>query len=186
METLGIKPTDETYNQVMTAYAKNRDVEMVERLNEEAINKYGIMPSVSRYNALILALAKDGKALDAEKVLREMKANGLKPDQVSFTTVIDAYKRVRDIDKCWELFDLYETVESNGDMPDEFLLSYMIRLCGATHESEKALKLFDRLEGNGYVKHAMPYNSIIFALASTHRYAEKALEYWHKMHFDNV
>jgi len=81
---------------------------------------------------------------------------------------------------------MYETIESNGDAPDEFLLSYMIRLCSATHESEKALKLFDRLEANGYIKHAMPYNSIIFALASTNRYAEKALEFWHKMHFDNV
>jgi len=65
---------------VMTAYAKNKDVEMVEKLNLEAINKYGMMPSVSRYNALILALAKSGNALDAEKVLREMKQNGLKPD----------------------------------------------------------------------------------------------------------
>lgn len=29
----------------MTAYAKNKDVEMVEKLNQEAIDKYGILPS---------------------------------------------------------------------------------------------------------------------------------------------
>lgn len=32
----------------------------------------------------------------------------------------------------------------------------------------------------------MPYNSIIFALASTKRYSEKALEYWRQMNAFNV
>ena len=36
METLGLKPNDESYNQVMTAFAKNRDIKMVEALNKEA------------------------------------------------------------------------------------------------------------------------------------------------------
>jgi pentatricopeptide repeat protein len=42
------------------------------------------------------------------------------------------------------------------------------------------------MEASGYTRHAIPYNAIIFALASTQRYAEKALEYWHKMHLENV
>ena len=81
----------------MTAYAKNRDIEMVEKLNEEAINKYGMKPTKMRMNALILAYAKSYNAIDAEKVLREMIRDGLRPDGVTYTTVIDAYKRVKDI-----------------------------------------------------------------------------------------
>ena len=46
----------------MTGFAKNRDVEMVEKLNEEAITKYGLHPSAMRYNAIILALCKSNKA----------------------------------------------------------------------------------------------------------------------------
>ena len=42
METLGIKPNDQTYNQVMTAFAKNRNISMVEKLNDEATSKYGL------------------------------------------------------------------------------------------------------------------------------------------------
>jgi pentatricopeptide repeat protein len=95
METLGIKPNDETYNQVMTAYAKNRDLEMVEKLNEEASTKYGMPPSKMRMNALILVYCKKNDPLNAEKVLREMVKAGLRPDAVSYTTVIDAYKRTR-------------------------------------------------------------------------------------------
>lgn len=186
MEELGIIPDDEAYNQVMTAFAKQKDVEMVEKLNQEAIDKYGILPSTQRYNAIILALAKSNNALDAEKVLKEMRKQGLRPDIVSYTTVIDAYKRVKNIDKCWELYEHYTEIEQDGKGPDEFLQTYMIRLCSATHDSEKAIRLFNEMEGNGFTEHAIPYNAIIFALASTKRYAEQALEYWHKMHLNNI
>lgn len=133
-----------------------------------------------------MGLAKSNNALDAEKILNEMKKEGLKPDCVSYTTVIDAYKRQRNLNKCWELFDHYHTIESEGKGADEFLISYMIRICAGSHDSEKAIRLFNDLEANGFIKHAIPYNSIIFALASTYRYSEKALEYWHKMHLENI
>lgn len=46
METMGIVPDDESYNHLMTAFAKSKDVEMVEKLNLEAIHKYKLSPSV--------------------------------------------------------------------------------------------------------------------------------------------
>ena len=181
METLGLRPNDETYNHVMTAFAKNRDVDMVEKLNEEAISKHNLPPTKYRMNALIIAYAKSGDPLNAEKVLREMVKGGLRPDNVTYTTVIDAYKRARNIPKCWELYDYYTTnigLEGDGSRPDEFLLGYMVRLCAGSHDAEKAMLIFNDMEQHGFVRHAIPYNSIIFALASTKRYAEKALDYW--------
>ena len=69
---------------------------------------------------------------------------------------------------------------------DEFLLSYMVKLTAATHESEKALKIFTELELNGYTEQAKPYNSIISALGSTKRHAEMAIEFWHSMQMKGV
>ena len=77
-------------------------------------------------------------------------------------------------------------MNTDGKDADEFMLSYMVRLCAATHDAEKALLIFNEMEQHGYVRHVMPYNSIIFALASTKRYAEKALEYWRQMSLYNV
>ena len=112
-----------------------------------------------------------------------MIKNGLKPDSVCYTTVIDAYKRIRNYEKCWELFENFRTMEGHAD---EFMISFMIRICSFTHDSEKAIKLFSELENYGFIEYCMPYNSIIFALASTKRYAEKALDYWHKMILNNI
>ena len=173
----------------MTAFAKNRNIEMVEKLNAEATTKYNLPPSKMRMNAISLAYCKSNDPLNAEKVLREMVKAGLRPDAVTYTTVIDAYKRTRNITKCWELYDYFSTnvgLEGDGKDADEFLLSYMVRLCAATHDAEKGIRIFNAMEQHGYTRHAMPYNSIIFALASSKLYAEKALEYWHQMHVMNV
>jgi len=82
---------------------------MVEKLNDEATKKYDLQPSSMRMNALILAYSKSNDGLNAEKVLREMVRSGLRPDAVTYTTVIDAYKRKRNIPKCWELYDYFTT-----------------------------------------------------------------------------
>jgi pentatricopeptide repeat protein len=95
-----------------------------------------------------------------------MIRDGLKPDVVCYTTLIDAYKRIRNYDKCWELFEHYREYMSQTKGPDEFMLSYMIRICAFTHDSEKAIRLFNELESNGFVEYAAPYNSL------TKRYAE--------------
>lgn len=40
-----------------------------------------------------------------------MKENGLNPGVVNYTTVIDAYRRVRNFDKCWEIYDTVSVTE---------------------------------------------------------------------------
>ena len=77
---------------------------MVEKLNQEAIDKYKIKPSKYRYNNLMVCYAKMNKPIEAEKVLREMLADGIQPDVVTYTTLIDGYNRIGDTDKCWEIF----------------------------------------------------------------------------------
>ena len=44
------------------------------------VKRAGIEPSKQMYNGIILAHAKRGEAIEAEKVLREMKEQGLVPD----------------------------------------------------------------------------------------------------------
>lgn len=70
-----------------------------------------------------MSYCKSNRPLDAEKVLRESIKEGLKPDAVCYSTVIDAYKRVRNYDKCWELFEHFRIIDSNGKDADEFMLS---------------------------------------------------------------
>ena len=65
-------------------------------------------------------------------------------------------------------------------------MSYMIRLCGKTHDSEKGIRLFNDMQLDGFIEHSKPFNSIIAACASTRRLAHKAIEYWHLMHHKSI
>jgi pentatricopeptide repeat protein len=89
--------------------------------------------------------------VEAENILMEMIEKGLTPDVVTYTTLIDAYKRVGNIDRCWQIFTESRSTMVDDDA-DELLLSYMVRLAGATHDSEKAMKIFAELETDGFVE----------------------------------
>lgn len=56
---------------------------------------------------------------EAENVFREMKETGLVPDVVTYTTLIDAFKRVGNFDRCWELFGEVRHSQLNGEEVDE-------------------------------------------------------------------
>lgn len=66
---------------------------------------------------------------------------GLEPDGVDYTNVIVAYRKKNNINKCWEL---YEDCDLHG-LADEQMISYMMRLCAATHDAEKGLWMWHRL-----------------------------------------
>jgi pentatricopeptide repeat protein len=92
---------------------------MVMSLNKEALEKYGIIPNKFSYNNLLICYAKSNKPNEAENVLREMIDKGIKPDVVTYTTLIDAYKRVDNFDKCWELFSECRHFRLDGSDVDE-------------------------------------------------------------------
>ena len=66
---------------------------------EEAINTFddmlqaGCQPDVSAYGALAAAWKDAGEPQECEAVLRRMKAEGLRPNTVIFSTVVQAYGR---------------------------------------------------------------------------------------------
>lgn len=152
-----------------------------------ASEEYGILPSVHRLNSVLLAYVKNGKPHAAHNYLKDMeRIQKVIPDTVSYTTLIQGYREANELKTCWELFELCNQRAKPGMDVDEQLLGYMIRVCAATHESEKALKLFNDLQLDGFIEHSKPYNAIIMACASTKRYAGKAIEYWHMMHAKNI
>ena len=55
---MSIKPNEYTYNQLVLNFAKKKDLAMVNQLNKEAMDKYGIIPNKYSYNNLLLCYTK--------------------------------------------------------------------------------------------------------------------------------
>lgn len=120
-------------------------------------------------------------------MIEEMREKmGMQPDVVCYTTLIHGYARINKLEKCWELYQQCFEKRQPGQDIDEQLMSYMIKLCAKTHDSEKGIRIFNDLQLDGFVEHSKPYNSILAACASTRRYSPKAIEYWHLMHAKSI
>lgn len=188
MKTLGIKPNEKHISLLMTAYARDKNLDKVLELHKKAGPVYGLNnPCLQRMTAIILAYCRTGQPEQAEKLIKEMREEmGLEPDVVCYTTLIHGYRGKRNYDKVWELYDECHQKRLPGQDIDEQLMSYMIGVCSKTHDSERAIRIFNDLELDGFLEHSKPYNSIMMACASTHRYAPKAIEYWHLMSAKNI
>ena len=66
------------------------------------------------------------------------------------------------------------------------MMSMMIRLCSKSKEPQRAIRMFNELQLDGFVEHSKPYNSIMMACASAEMYAPRTIEYWHMMHMKDI
>jgi hypothetical protein len=99
------KPTEAAYVGWITCLSKSRDkirgatqaVRVLEEIKERA-EQDNFYPTITIYNAVMNAWAKAGQPQNAEGMLRDscdkaFDRNSVMPDQISFTTVIDAWAR---------------------------------------------------------------------------------------------
>jgi pentatricopeptide repeat protein len=95
MEAAGVSPNTVTYNALLDAYAKARDLKACENmlLRMEAA---GVRPDTVTYTALLDAYAKARDLKACENMLLRMEAAGVSPDTVTFSTLLKGYVRVRD------------------------------------------------------------------------------------------
>lgn len=182
MKEMGIKPNLTTYTNLITGYARAKDIKKCEEIFSLVKNQLQMRPNKFFYNSLMLAYAKNMKIQECDALIREMKDQGLELDHVNYTTLLVAYKRAGLYSKCWDIY--YEAL--GNSVADELMMSFMIRICAATHDAEKALKIHNAMEVKGFTQTVMNYNSLIFALSSRKKYAEKALEFFHKMKLSEV
>lgn len=179
MKQMDITPNQVTYLQLLTAVSKAKDAKTAEAIFLEAKNNPEIGVSIQMYNSLILCYTRRHEPDMALKILREMKEEGLQPDIVCYTTVINAFKNAKDLKKCWELFDLALVEEAL--LPDENLLGLMIEICAGTHDAEKAKRYLNDLLEMNFKQTCLPYNAVIKALGSRKDYAAEGVNFYHQM-----
>ncbi|KAK3427312.1 hypothetical protein EUGRSUZ_F03554 [Eucalyptus grandis] len=75
----------------------------------------GLKPSLFALNSLINAFGEDRRDAEAFAVLQYMKENNLKPDVVTYTTLMKVLIRV---DKFQKVPEVYEEMIVSGCMPD--------------------------------------------------------------------
>ncbi|CAK7323311.1 unnamed protein product [Dovyalis caffra] len=113
---------------------------------------------VVAYNVSLKVIRK-GRDLDkAEKLFDEMLERGVKPDNVTFSTIISCARLCNLADKAVEWF---EKMPSFGVDPDDVTLSTMIDSYGRAGNVEKALSLYDRARTENWRLDGTTFSTLI-------------------------
>ncbi|CAI0460547.1 unnamed protein product [Linum tenue] len=110
------------------------------------------------YNVTMKVLRKCRKMSEAEELFDEMLQRGVKPDNVTFSTVISCARMCNLPEKAVEWF---EKMSSFGITPDDVTYSTMIDAYGRAGNVEKALNLYDRARAEKWRLDAVTFSTLI-------------------------
>ncbi|XWS37168.1 hypothetical protein CRYUN_Cryun19dG0019600 [Craigia yunnanensis] len=126
MKKVGLKPTSHSYTSLIHAYSISGWHEKAYIAFEDMsvcrskdviseFGKIGLQPIVMTYNMLMNAYARGGLHQNLPQLLKDMAALNLKPDSVTYSTMIYAFVRVRDFMRA---FYYHKQMVKSGQVPD--------------------------------------------------------------------
>ncbi|KAJ3009970.1 hypothetical protein HKX48_007651 [Thoreauomyces humboldtii] len=163
-----IMPNIITYNVLVDAYAKtgqqDKALAVVARMREDADSKdwrSHCAPDIFTNNTLIDMFVADGNLDAAVAVFDAMPGNGVNPDAVTFTTLMNGFRKQNDLPKVEEYFTrmTYEFGVAHSASP----YSVLINAYGAAGDAKRVKQCYDDLLANGVTPNRLTYRSLIRA-----------------------
>lgn len=180
MEHHGCIPDSRMYSTILSSLCKHAGSADVLHFLEE-MHRAGFMPTGPEYTDVLTALVKEGRTKDAFGVLNQMK-KGVKPDIVSYTSVLNGIFSAGDFQKGEEVFDEMLVM---GLVPDAFTYSVYINGLCKQNNFEGALKMLVSMEEVGCRPDVVTYNVLIAAFCKVGEMG-KARELMGTMHLKGV
>lgn len=97
-------------------------------------------------------------AEEAESFFDEMKDMGVKPDIVSYNSLIDVYCKGREMDKAYKIF---EKMKEEDIMPDVITYTSLIGGLGLIGQPDKARDILEEMKEYGVYPDVPAYNAVI-------------------------
>lgn len=124
----------------LASYAKCGCIEMAQKLFEEDEFTH---KDVIAWNSMIGAYSYHGNWLQCFKMYSQLKLTNLKPDQVTFLSVLTACVNSGSVNEGWECFK--EMTEKYGCQPKEEHYACMVDLLGRAGRINEALELINSM-----------------------------------------
>ncbi|GAA0184332.1 hypothetical protein LIER_31620 [Lithospermum erythrorhizon] len=110
----------------------------------------------------------------ANELLNLMRVEGLKPNVVSYGTVINGYCKHKKVDFAWQIF---EEMPHKGLKPDVCVYNAMIQGLFSVGRSSHALKIFTDMKNVGLVPDSYTYGIVLDGLLENEKFEDATLFY---------
>ncbi|KAG0270742.1 hypothetical protein BGZ95_001586 [Linnemannia exigua] len=170
----------EVYNAMLVANATLGDMTSAKK-NYDDIVQLGQFPDATGYATLLIATTTGAvdEALDALKILEEVKRHNIKPNIFFYNVVIGKLSRGRKIER---VLEVYDDMIKNNIRPNAITYGTLISACTRVGSEEMARNLFKEMTTSPkYKPRQGPHNAMIQFYVRQKKDRNAALDYYDDM-----
>ncbi|KAL3528860.1 hypothetical protein ACH5RR_008182 [Cinchona calisaya] len=158
MDLYGCRRTVKSFNAALKVLTQSRDLEAIESFFREAPIECGIKLDVYSVNIVIKAVCEMGILDRAHLIMLEMQKLGIRPDVVTYTTLISAFYKVNQ----WYIGNgLWNLMVLNGCFPNLATFNVRMQFLVNKGRSWDANKLLGLMHCLGITPDEVTYNLLI-------------------------
>jgi len=179
MRQAGLEPDEVTYGVLMDTYANECQPDEAMKLFITMKQK-GIKHNTVHYTSLINAYSKAGTQDGVQKsflIYKMMKMSGILPNEVTLSCLIDACRRIYDVDRAFQYF---VDACKEGIVPSDGTYNQLLKICHANGRFDEALALVYKMIEEHVESPEATMKSLIRVLSAQH-HVEPALSALAKM-----
>ncbi|KAM3136824.1 hypothetical protein pb186bvf_011083 [Paramecium bursaria] len=156
-----LHPTDIFFNKLIDYAFKNKNVRFAELIFNYMRDKAQIQPTIVTINTLIDQYFKNNMKDKAWKVFETLKQSQIKPDNFTYTTLINGLKNNRDgldLRLAFQLFEEYKQFNN----PDQIIYNCLLDACINAGDLSKAFLLLQEMKNTKSIQlDEITYNTLI-------------------------
>lgn len=178
MIRIGVPANRITYNILLKGYCKQLQIEQARELLKEMADDAGIQPDVVSYNILIDGCILVDDSAGALAFFNEMRAKGIAPTKVSYTTLMKAFALSGQPKLAHRVFD--EMLNDPRVKADTIAWNMLVEGYCRLGLIEEAKKVIEKMKENGLHPDVATYGSLANGIAFARRPGE-ALLLWNEV-----
>ncbi|KAI3860772.1 hypothetical protein MKX03_036883 [Papaver bracteatum] len=178
MARVGVPANRITYNILLKGYCQQIHIQKAKELIEEMSSSAGIEPDVVSYNILIDGLILIDDSAGALEYFNEMRAKGIAPSKVSYTTLMKAFASSGQPRLVQKVFD--EMLKDPRVKVDQVAWNMLVEGYCKQGLVEEAKKTVQRMRENEFYPNVATYGSLANGIAVARKPGE-ALLLWNEV-----
>ncbi|XP_022034630.1 pentatricopeptide repeat-containing protein At5g48730, chloroplastic [Helianthus annuus] len=173
----------ESYTALLSAYSRSGLFRKAFSILDDMRNTPNCHPDVYTYSILIKSCLHFHEFEKVQSLLSEMASQGIKPNTVTYNTLIDAYgkaKRFVDMEST-----LVEMLRQRECKPDVWTMNSTLRAFGGSGQIETMEKCYEKFLSAGIQPNVKTFNILLDSYGKTGNYKKMSavMEYMQKYHF---
>jgi pentatricopeptide repeat protein len=164
-----LQPDTACFNAILVACRSAKEADKAQSFLSqiEEWNDTGVLdtkPTVITYNLVLACMASRGLALQAEDMLEHMVLRGIRPDAISYNTIMNAWANSKQVDAVPRVESLLARMKLP---PDAITFSTLLRTVAVSQLSDKAdrgREVVDRMKQQGFEPNERDLKQLDYAL----------------------